>query len=161
MMRRQLADERGVAAMELSLFMVLIFALLALMAPLGKALIQKNRLERVAGEAARFATELPDHQRPGTVNRKPTVDEICNDARRAALNAGVIGSTADFSLVGCTVMRNNATVTGSDNTRVSGDSISVNLTFVVNLGAFGGILNAAGIGSRTISLSATGLARQE
>lgn len=154
-------DDRGVAALELSLFMVVLFGLVALMAPLGKALVQKNRLERVAGEASRFATELPDHQRPGTVHRKPTVDEICNDARQDALNAGVIGSSAGFSLVGCTVKRNGNIVTGADNSRVSGDSVTVTLTYDVDLGAFGGILNAAGIGSRTISLSATGLARQE
>jgi len=161
MTRRRFMADRGVAAMELSLFMVLLFAVVALMAPLGKALVQKNRLERVAGESARFATSLPDHQRPGTVNRKPTVDEICNDAKTTALDAGVIGSTSDFSLIGCTVRRNGTIVTGSDNSRVSGDEVTVNLTYDVNLGAFGGILGAIGIGSRTISLSATGLARQE
>jgi Flp pilus assembly protein TadG len=160
-MSRATLEDRGVAALELALFMALLFGLLALMAPLGQALVQKNRLERVAGEAARFATQLPDHQRPGTLSRKPTVDDICNDARRAAMDAGLIGSTTDFSLVGCTVSRNGAVVTGTDNTRVSGDQVTVNLTFTSNLGAFGGILNAAGIGPRTISLSATGLARQE
>lgn len=153
--------ERGVAALELALFMALMFGLLALMAPLGQALVTKNRLERVAGASARFATQLPDHQRPGTMSRRPTVDDICNDARRGAMDAGIIGSTSDFLLVGCTVKRNGTVVTGSDNTRVAGDEITINLTYNANLGAFGGILNAAGIGPRTISLSATGLARQE
>src|SRR5204863_384020 len=137
-------SDHGVAALELSLFLVLIFGIIALMAPLGVALLEKNRLERAAGSATRFATQVPDHRRPGTDRRWPTVTDICNDARVAFLNAGGPSSAT----VGCHVFLNGAEVTGSDNDRPTGSDVSVHLTVTADLGAFGGILNAIGIGSQ-------------
>jgi Flp pilus assembly protein TadG len=155
--RRGGRRERGAAALELTLFMVLLFALIALMAPLGLALLTKNRLERAAGSATRFATQVPDHRRPGTDVRKPTPDEICNDAIVNFRNAG--GSAT--ATVGCTVTVNNVQVTGADNARRPGADVAVHLTVTADLGAFGGILSAAGLGSQNIDLSATSLAHQE
>lgn len=156
-------DERGVAALELTLFFIVIFGLLALMAPLGMAIYDKNRLERSVGEAARFATQLPDRQHPGVAvgYRRASADEICADARREAADTGLVSQADASAKIGCTVTVNGAVVTGSNRDRPSGADVTVRLTYVADLGAFGGILSAVGIQSRTINISASALARQE
>jgi Flp pilus assembly protein TadG len=171
------AGDRGVAALELTLFLTLLMGILALLAPLGNALLSKVRLERAAGQAARFATQYTGHNDPGAANSQPSGKEICTEARQTATDAGLASSVTEAAdtnsthYVGCTVTLTPAsgaapsTITLTDTsttpTRASGDTVTVTLTFTQNLAAFGGILSAAGLGSSNIDLSATSLARQE
>jgi Flp pilus assembly protein TadG len=168
---RRHGDERGVAALELSLFLVVLFGLFVLLAPLGNALLTKVRVERATGAAARFATQIDGHRRPGATTRRPTVQDICNDALLEFRNAGGSATSvtcndeapdpsgATRNVMVCTVSTSPSRGTASS--RRAGDEVTVRCDTAEDLSVFGGFLNAVGIASRSIGLSATSVARQE
>jgi Flp pilus assembly protein TadG len=165
--------DRGVAALETALFVGLLMGVLALIAPLGNALLSKSRLERVADEAARFGAQYPGHSRPGTSTRRPSGIEICAQVRSEAASAGLASSAADAAnasskhYVACSVTDTTTSGAATDITnssvtsRAVGDVITVHITYTQDLSAFGGILRVAGAGTGNINLAATAYARQE
>ncbi|MEO7443617.1 MAG: TadE/TadG family type IV pilus assembly protein, partial [Acidimicrobiales bacterium] len=62
---RRRPDQRGVAALELAIMFTILCLVAVLLAPLPYAMLAKIKLERAAGQAARFATQVPDRSRPG------------------------------------------------------------------------------------------------
>jgi hypothetical protein len=81
-------DDRGAAALELSLFLVLIFAVLLLIAPLGNLMREQRRLQHAAADTVRFATAAPNTAAVGSSARRPSMDDIRAEARRALTDAG-------------------------------------------------------------------------
>lgn len=147
--------ESGLAALEFVIVAGLIFSLLALSAPLIVALQERVRLERVAGHTARFATAAPDRPRYGSVRRRPTVEEVKIEARRAYIAVGGPVPSANFDVV-------VAGVGAEDNPAKPGDPISITIIETVNLGPIGGLMDIIGvITSPNIRMTVIAVGRQE
>lgn len=75
-------DQRGAAALELGLMLGVLCLVMLLLAPLPYAMLAKIKLERAAGQAARFASQTPDRSRPGLPagQRRPTSAEVALEA---------------------------------------------------------------------------------
>jgi Flp pilus assembly protein TadG len=86
------ARERGAAAVELGLLILPLLGLLLIIAPLPFAMLDKVRLERAAGQAARFATMEPDRDRPGVASGRlrPTTAEVVAEAERSYSGSGAL-----------------------------------------------------------------------
>ena len=84
--------ERGAASVELALLILPLLGVLLLAVPLPFAMLDRIRLERAAGQAARFATMEPDRAHPGVAagHRRPTEAEIIDEARRAYSGVGSV-----------------------------------------------------------------------
>ena len=138
------SGERAAATVELALLLLPILGLLLLAAPLPFAMLDKVRLERAAGQAARFATMAPDRGRPGVApgERRPTEAEIVAEARRAYNG---VGSEPDVAVIvqsaaRCPLRR----------------ATSVELTTEVGLGPFAFVYRAAGLAPEgSVSLTAS------
>lgn len=151
MRRRMMPNDDGTAALELTLLLIAMIAIVALSAPLAVLLIKQTKLERAAGVAARFATQIPDRSRPGSVGRKPTDAEVVTAATSAADSAGISTTAPGWSTP--TVSRTNGTVPGS--------SVSVRLSTVVPLSGFASILSVVGLAPDSVTITATAVGRQE
>lgn len=144
------SDDSGLAAVELVFSLLMLFALVALCAPLGTLLLTQTRLERAAGQAARFATQVPDRGRPGSTGIKPTIAEIQAVATSSASAAGINVST-DFATP--VVTQSNGTAPAS--------LVTVKLTKTVQITGFAGILAFVGLAPNAVTVNATATGRQE
>ena len=172
-MTRARHGEAGTAAVELSLFFVVLLALVALLAPLGTALAAKATAGRAAGAAARFATPVPDRPRPyvdpasagSAGGRRPTSNEICNEAYRGVLPASTApttcGVTAPINPAGTNSSSITVTCAGCGTNRKPGVLVAVRITRVIDLSVFGAILRGAGLGTGSITVISTSQGRQE
>jgi Flp pilus assembly protein TadG len=86
--------ERGAAAVELALLIVPLLGLLLLGAALPVVMLDRVRVERAVGQAARFATMQPDRGRPGVAagERRPTDAEVRAEVERAYTGSGSLES---------------------------------------------------------------------
>jgi len=144
-------DERGVAALELGLMLTALFLVAVLLAPIPYAMVAKTRLERAAGRAARFATQVPDRSRPGLPagQRRPTVAEVAAEAAAAYGGPGTLGPAV-------------VTFASGDPTCPRTRSATVAMTATVDLGPFSGLYSIAGVGTAgTMTVSATATNCQE
>lgn len=144
-MRR--SSDTGASAIELALLLPILFGVLALTFPLGQAFIEKMRVGRAAGTAARFATAAPDSPAYGSSARRPTTSDVVAAADQAYVGDG--GSLSGF---------------GVDVTPGArpGDLVVVHAQKSVNLGPLGSFLEAIQvIPSHTITVSATASDREE
>lgn len=148
--RHRAARDSGAAAVELVFSLLTIFGLVALCAPLGTLLITQTRLERAAGVAARFATQVPDRARPGSAAAKPTDTEVAAAAVTAAQNAG-ISTSSDWT----------APVISRTNGSAPASTVTVKLTKIVQLTGFSSILSFVGIAPDAVTVTATATGRQE
>ncbi len=144
-MSRSCRDQRGAAALEMGLMLGLLCLVMLLLAPLPYAMLAKIKLERAAGQAARFATQTPDRARPGLPagQRRPNATEVALEAvgsyRGPGTPTAVSVVTAD-----ATCPRNKAA--------------TVTMQTSVDLGPFAGFYQLVGItptSSMTLSASAT------
>jgi Flp pilus assembly protein TadG len=139
--------DAGAAFVELALILPVLFAVLAILIPLGEAFIVKMHLGRVAGTAARFGSAAPNSPSYGSSGRRPTVDEIVQAAGDAYSEEG--GTPADL----------NVQVTPGSK---PGDVVVVTVSRPVGLGPLGSLLGALNlIASPTITVSATASDREE
>lgn len=137
--------DRGAAAVELGVLLLLMVIAAVFLFPIGQALVERMRLNRATGDAIRFATAAPNTPAYGSSGRRPSADEIKAEAVRAYEAAGGSGlTTADIDVV-----------TG----RLPGDTVTVRLHKSVNLGPIGSFLSALDITSSqsfTVTVNATG-----
>lgn len=146
------ADDSGLAALEFVLIYLVVFMLLALSIPLVIALQESVRLERVAGHTARFATAAPDRPRFGSEKRRPTQQEVRDEALRAYSQIGAANPSFNFFV----------TVTGDPRTARPGDPITITITKTVNLGPIGALMRVIGATtSSNIDMEVTAEGRQE
>jgi Flp pilus assembly protein TadG len=80
--------ERGAAAVEMAIFMLVLMALLAIVWPLIGAVTEQVKLGRSAGAAAAFATSVPDQRRRSCTGeqlakRSPSAENVEAEARCA------------------------------------------------------------------------------
>jgi hypothetical protein len=149
-MLRNHSDDSGTAAVELVFCLLAIFGVIALAAPLATLLLTQTRLERAAGVAARFATQIPDRSRPGSAGYKPTDTEVITAATTAAQNAG-LGTATDWTTP--VISRTNGTAPAS--------VVSVKLQKTVQMTGFGSILSFIGVLPSSVTVTATATGRQE
>ena len=139
--------DRGAAAIEMALVFAVLLGVLALVFPLGQAFIEKMRLGRAAGTAARFASAVPNSPSYGASARRPTVDDIVKAADDAYAGDG--GNPTNLSV---------QVTPGAK----PGDTVVVTVTRNVDLGPLGSFLEAVNvIASHTITVSATASDREE
>jgi hypothetical protein len=129
-------DDRGAAALELALFMTLIFAVLALIAPLGHLLREQHRLQHAAADTARFASAAPNTPSVGSTSRRPSLQEIRAEARRALRDAGTEAPAG---------WENQNVVVNPEPPVLPQEELTVTLSEDVDLGIFGGILRTTGL----------------
>ena len=141
-------NERGAAAVELGVLLALMVLIAAFIYPLGQAYYEKIRLGRAGGDALRFATAAPNTPAYGSSARRPSVDDIKNEAVRAYEAAGGSGiTTDDVEVVG---------------TRNPGDTVTVRITKTVELGPLGSVLTALNVtNSQRITVSVNASGREE
>ena len=155
--------DEGAAALELALCLGTMLTLVAVVAPLGLALLERTRLERAAGQTARFAAAAPNRPRYGVTGpgRRPTKSDVQAEAVRAFT---ATGSTPTFTAASVEVY------TLSGGTKVDavpypdrpGTQIHVSMSQDFSLGPLGGFLDALGvIDNSTIQITATAVAREE
>ncbi len=146
-MRPRPPADRGAAAVELALLLTVMFAATALLLPLGQLFIEKGRVGRAVGVAARFASATPNEPAYGSSARRPTADDVTQAALDAYKASG--GSATGF----------NVTVTLG--TR-PGDLDTVTATKVVDLGGLASVLQLLHVsGMHTVAVSATASGREE
>ena len=146
-------DDRGVAALELSLFMVLIFAVLALIAPLGQMLREQHRLQHAAADTARFASAAPNTPAVGSSSRRPSMDDIRAEARRALRDAGTEAPSGWEA--------QNVVVNPEPPVRPQ-EPLTVTLSEDVDLGGFGWLLRQTGlVPNGTVHITAHATAVEE
>ena len=147
-MRRRLAEHdgnRGAAAVELALLIVPLIGILSLAAALPFVMLDRVRLERAVGQAARFATMQPDRGRPGVASgeRRPTDAEVAAEVDRAYTGNGTITSVQVSPETAARCPRRVAT--------------RVQVTTEVGLGPFAFVYQALGLapkGSMSLTASA-------
>lgn len=136
--------DAGVAALELALVLGLIFALLALVVPLGVVLRDRLALDRAAGQTIRFATAVKAGE------RNNTQAEVAAEAQSAWAAAGGDGTvTAVLGPLqpdpGCATRRLR----------------TVTLSTPVDLGAFDFLFRVAGTTAGTPQLTASATSCEE
>lgn len=146
-------DDRGAAALELSLFLVLIFGVLALIAPLGQILREQHRLQHAAADTARFASAAPNTPAYGSTHRRPSLDEVRTEARRALHDAGT-DAPAGWEMT-------HVVVNPEPPVRPQ-EELTVTLSEDVDLGSFGWLLRETGlVPSGTVHITAHATAVEE
>lgn len=146
-MRLRPDADRGAAVVELALLLSVMFAALALVLPIGQLFIEKMRVGRAAGVAARFASATPDSPAYGSSARRPTDSDVQQAALDAYTASG--GSATGF------------TVTDTLGAR-PGDVVTVTATKVVDLGALASVLQLLHVsGMHTVAVSASASGREE
>lgn len=130
-MRR--SRERGAAAVEMALFMLLLTALLAIVWPVISMLVEQVKLGRTAGAAVEFATSVPDQKRRACggeqlAQRAPSATAVEEEARCAHFGSPD-GGIGDLLV---TVSPDPASAS-----TVPGDRITVELERTVSLGPIG------------------------
>jgi hypothetical protein len=142
----------------MTLFLGVLFALLALIAPLGNLLLAKVHLENAAGEAARYASQDVSSVATGPLSG----DKACADAKTAYGDATgnwrCAATVADMT-AGADPVCTDDVLPGD---RRAGSGICIHLHDSVDLGLFGSILSVAGLGSGgTVPIAASAVQRQE
>jgi Flp pilus assembly protein TadG len=129
--------ERGAAAVEMALFILLLTALLAIVWPAVGAMIEQVKLGRSAGTAAAFATSVPDQKRRACggaqlLKRSPSAEDVEAEARCARFGTPD-GGVGDMVV---TVSPDPASAT----TR-PGDKVSVTVERTISLGPLGALFD--------------------
>ncbi|HEX3705356.1 MAG TPA: TadE/TadG family type IV pilus assembly protein [Mycobacteriales bacterium] len=159
MTRRLRADrESGAAAVEFALIFGLLLSVVALIWPLGSALVQKMQLDRTMSDVIRYATATPDspeYDPDGnldnpTNSRRPTCAQVTKEFYRAA---GI--SSSDQS--GYTI-----TIPTCPSAMESGQTVTITVSKTASLGPLGDLLSIAGIThSSSVTVSAAASGREE
>lgn len=147
-MARLRADERGIAAVELALVMVLLLLVGLVTLPLFQVMIAQTDAGRGASEGLRFATKAQANpcraSDPGCVFEP---DPACRDLRRRPSSAGVrayVRDTLDYPEVAVTVHDpDDPTTLLEPCAAVPGNRFAVTVTSEHDLGALAGAANAA------------------
>ncbi|MGH9155937.1 MAG: hypothetical protein ACRD1K_08935 [Acidimicrobiales bacterium] len=137
-------DQRGVAALELALMFTALCLLALLLAPVPYAMLAKIKLERAAGQAARFASQVPDRSRPGLPagQRRPTTAEIAAEAVASYGGPGTLAPTVVTVFTESSCPRNKATTVAMETS--------------VGLGVFAPLYRVSGLApASTVTLSAS------
>jgi Flp pilus assembly protein TadG len=147
-LRRGVARDAGAAAVELGMLLMVMAIIAVFLFPFGQAIVEKIRLGRAAGDAIRFATAAPNTPAYGSSGRRPSVDDVKQEAVRA-YNAQ--GHT--------TITTNDVTVTPAAQ---PGDTVTVRIQKSVDLGPLGSFLSAVHItSSQSITLAVNATGREE
>lgn len=137
----------GAATVELAILFTVLMATLALVYPLGQAFIEKMRVGRAAGTAARFASADPNSPAYGSTGSRPSASDVVKAADDAYVGDG-------GSLTGFTVQVSTASLPG--------DPVTVTTQKSVDLGPLGSFLQAINvIPAQSITVSATQSDREE
>lgn len=140
---RRFGDQSGVAAVELGLMFTVMCLVVLLLAPVPYAMLAKVKLERAAGQAARFAAQVPDRSRPGLPagQRRPTAAQVATEAAASYSGPGVLDPTV------VTVL--------TDSTCPRGKAATVQMHAHVDLGPFAPLYRLAGVATPTGLMSLT------
>ncbi|HWA66402.1 MAG TPA: hypothetical protein VG899_08545 [Mycobacteriales bacterium] len=148
--------DAGVAALEFALIFGLLMSVVALVWPLGEALLQKMQLDRAMSDVIRYATAAPDspeYDPDGTVDnptdsRRPSCTQVTNEFYRAVGDSP--SSAYTITIPTCPL---NAD---------SGQTVTVTVSKTVSLGPLGDLLSIAGIThSSSVTVSAAASGREE
>lgn len=143
--RRRVAHDSGAAAVELGMLLAVMVIVAMLLFPIGRAMIEKIRLGRATGDALRFATAAPNTPAYGSSGRRPSIDDIKQEAVRAYQEQGGTGvSTSDVDVTTATQ---------------PGGTVTVRIHKAVDLGPLGSFLAAMNVTSSqsiTVAVNATG-----
>ena len=144
-LRRAVATDSGAAAVELGMLLTVMVIVAMMLFPIGRAIVEKIRLGRATGDALRFATAAPNTPAYGSSGRRPSIDDIKNEAVRAYLQQGGSGITTS-----------DVDVTTSSE---PGGTVVVRIHKTVDLGPLGSFLDAIHVTSSqsiTVTVNATG-----
>jgi Flp pilus assembly protein TadG len=153
--------DHGAAAVEMALVFVTLIGMVALTAPLGVAMRERLRVERVAGQTSRFATAAPDRPRSESAFRRPSIDEIKAEAVRAW---SVVSPGSDPLTTGdVQVLVNGVEMSsGAGSARKAGQQVTVRIQVDVDLGGFGSLLRVIDVlPDTTVTMTAEAVGRQE
>ncbi|HVW80082.1 MAG TPA: TadE/TadG family type IV pilus assembly protein [Mycobacteriales bacterium] len=148
--------DAGVAALEFALIFGLLLSVVALIWPLGEALLQKMQLDRAMSDVIRYATAAPDspeYDPDGTLDnpngsRRPNCTQVQNEFYRAVGESP--SSAYDITIPTCP--------SDAD----SGQTVTVTVSKTVSLGPLGDLLSIAGIThSSSVTVSAAASGREE
>jgi Flp pilus assembly protein TadG len=150
--------DSGIAAVEFSLIFGLLLSVVALVWPLGNALVQKMALDRAMSDVIRYATATPDspeYDPDGTLNnpsgsRRPTCTQVTNEFYRAA-------GISSASHTGYTV-----TIPTCPSATAAGQTVTITVSKTASLGPLGDLLSIAGIThSSSVTVTAAASGREE
>jgi Flp pilus assembly protein TadG len=160
------ADDSGVAAVEFALIFGLLLSVVALIWPLGEALLQKMRLDRAMSDVIRYATATPDspeYDPDGSItnpvgSRRPNCTQVSNEFYRAAsIPNPAPGYTVSNPAPGYTV-----SIPTCPSDMRPGQTVTITVTKTVDLGPLGDLLSFAGIThSSSVTVSAAASGREE
>lgn len=129
--------QRGAAAVEMALFVLVLTVLLAIVWPLVGAMIEQVKLGRSAGTAAAFATSVPDQKRRACngvqlQQRSPSAEDVEAEARCARFG------TPDG---GVGVMDVTVSPDPASATTLPGDNVTVTVERTISLGPLGALFD--------------------
>lgn len=149
-------DETGLAAVELALLLTVLFALVALVAPLAYLFYERVQLGRTTGDVVRFATSRSTKTRITQANISGVLTtyrvERNNLPSSVADDTEAVGA---YTGLGSSVL--TANVRASDSNCPSGFRRTITLSTTVKVGAFTGFL----IGGSDKTLLATASSCEE
>jgi Flp pilus assembly protein TadG len=146
--RRTVAADAGAAAIELGMLITVMAVIAVFLFPIGGAIVEKIRLGRATGDALRFATATPNTPAYGSSGRRPSVNDIKQEAVRAYQAQGGSGiSTSDVTVTTATE---------------PGGTVTVRIEKTVGLGPLGSFLSAVhATNSQSITLAVNATGREE
>jgi Flp pilus assembly protein TadG len=153
--------DRGAAAVEMALVFVSLIGMVALTAPLGVAMRERLRVERVAGQTVRFATAAPDRPRSESASRRPSIAEIEQETIRGW---SVVSPGSDPLTTGdvAVLVDGVEMSSGAGSARQPGQQVTVRIQVDVDLGGFGSLLRVIDVlPDTTVTMTAEAVGRQE
>jgi Flp pilus assembly protein TadG len=160
-------DERGVAALELAIFLSVLMLLAFGATPLYRQMRAYQRVSKTSAATLRYATAVDPNGRraaDGSITRRPSYDEIARFARDSAGDASLAVVVTVCKSGTC-----NAASGSSPIAATAGDTVTVQVTKTVDMSVLGRIANAtARIGGQEpfypendVTVTSTASAREE
>lgn len=145
-MSRLHRDERGIAALEMAVFTLLLFLLAFGAIPLYSMLRASQRVSKASAGTLRYATSVSANgtrTEGGTLSRRPTFDQIETFARDAAGQSDLVVVVTVCKGETCTEITRDHPEHAAPIPAASGDTVHLKLSSTVDLTALGRLANAA------------------
>jgi Flp pilus assembly protein TadG len=145
-MRRLRRDDRGLAALEMGIFVTVLLLLAFGALPLYSMLRASQRVSKASAGTLRYATSVASNgtrTAGGTLSRRPTFEEIQTFARDSANEAGLAVVVTVCKGETCTEITKDSPNAAEPIPASAGDTVHLTLSTTVDLSVLGRVANVA------------------
>lgn len=145
-MTRLRRDDRGIAALEMGIFVTLLMLLAFGALPLYSMLRASQRVSKASAGTLRYATSVASNgtrTAGGTLSRRPTFDEIQTFARESAHQNDIEVVVTVCKGATCTDITKDSPDHAAPIPAASGDTVKLTISSTVDLSVLGRVANVA------------------